>query len=353
MTVETILGETASSNNEELSRVVAAKQDADGRVFVLDQAPPRILVFTRDGRFERQVGRPGNGPGELGIGSAGLLTQDSLLIVPDLNRSALQFFEKTGRLARQLQIAPAVGVTLGWQAAPNLAEAFQAVQSVSDMDTAGITRVAILRRSLSSGAVVDTPVARSARSSVRIADGIPNFTLFTPEFSWALLPDGSVVYATGEACHLEVAAKGRSLRRLERSCQTRQTTRSERDSASKLFAAALRLQRTPEALAQTLLRRLQFAPVQPVIISLLTTGDTVFVERGDQSATTFLRQSPAMQVNFRRSRTWEVITASGNVLGVVQFPVGIVPLHVRGNKVLASSMTEDGVEQLVVLKLAY
>lgn len=56
---------------------------ADGRLAISDAFQRRVLLFGRDGRFERALGRPGRGPGELSAPTWLAAAADSLLFVVD------------------------------------------------------------------------------------------------------------------------------------------------------------------------------------------------------------------------------------------------------------------------------
>src|SRR5512136_3014258 len=52
--------------DESLSQVSTFVVDGEGGIFALDFKEQKIKVFDRSGKFLRQIGKPGQGPGELG-----------------------------------------------------------------------------------------------------------------------------------------------------------------------------------------------------------------------------------------------------------------------------------------------
>lgn len=75
----------------------------DGRVFVVDQAENRLMVYAPDGSSVRTIGRKGEGPGEfLSLSSLGFLG-DTLWVV-DRNQRRISFFSSAGRLLSTMRL---------------------------------------------------------------------------------------------------------------------------------------------------------------------------------------------------------------------------------------------------------
>lgn len=65
----------------------------DGRVFITDMQLRRVLEFGHDRHFVRAFGKPGGGPLEFVLpATAGLIDDDSVLAVTDVNRSTMALF---------------------------------------------------------------------------------------------------------------------------------------------------------------------------------------------------------------------------------------------------------------------
>ncbi|MEZ4416698.1 MAG: hypothetical protein R3E10_13200 [Gemmatimonadota bacterium] len=81
-----------------LGRVVALAVDPQDRVYVLDQQGPSLRLYDGDGTFLREVGRAGQGPGELRSPDSGLqILTDGRVVVRDPGNARLQVFDSEGR----------------------------------------------------------------------------------------------------------------------------------------------------------------------------------------------------------------------------------------------------------------
>lgn len=73
--------------------------DRQGNSYILDSPSSCILKFNPNGDFIEQIGRPGQGPGELSFPSLFLISGDSL-VVDDVRNGRLQYLDLDGRFLR-------------------------------------------------------------------------------------------------------------------------------------------------------------------------------------------------------------------------------------------------------------
>ena len=81
---------------------VASLATTESEVFVLESQPARVAVFSRDGRWLRDVGRAGEGPGELRRPTA-IGLREGLLWVGDPRGGRVEFFTLQGDPSRSLR----------------------------------------------------------------------------------------------------------------------------------------------------------------------------------------------------------------------------------------------------------
>src|SRR4030042_63699 len=89
----------SSNPDESLSQVSMFVVDGEGGVFALDFKEQKIKVYDKTGKFLRLIGKPGQGPGELGMASGIQLMADGTLVFEvkkfDSNLKPLFTLDKT------------------------------------------------------------------------------------------------------------------------------------------------------------------------------------------------------------------------------------------------------------------
>jgi hypothetical protein len=109
LTAELVIGQSENPD-EALSEVGTFVVAEDGKVFVLDSKDRKIKAFDRNGKFLCPIGKPGEGPGELGLPTGVQFTPDGLLMVEDATNRRLSFFKPSGEFIRSASIADKMGM---------------------------------------------------------------------------------------------------------------------------------------------------------------------------------------------------------------------------------------------------
>ncbi len=102
-------GEDPETSFSEVGLFVVSDQ---GTIFGLDMKARNIKVYDAEGNFVRLIGRPGQGPGELGIPGGIVLTPDNELMVLDASNRSLSYFSLEGEHIRNRSIADKLGLIL-------------------------------------------------------------------------------------------------------------------------------------------------------------------------------------------------------------------------------------------------
>ncbi len=92
------------------SQVTALAVDDRGTVFALDFKDQKIKVFDRTGKYLYSIGKPGQGPGELGMATGLQLSHDGLLLVEDATNRRLNVFRPTGEFIKSLSFSDKLGL---------------------------------------------------------------------------------------------------------------------------------------------------------------------------------------------------------------------------------------------------
>jgi hypothetical protein len=241
------VGKVEGQSWEMLNNAEQAAFDRSDNLYVLDRGNQRVLVFDRAGRFVRQLGHKGGGPGEFEVPTGLAVLADGSLAVLDLAHQNLSLFGADGRFRRTVAWQPAWGFPERTLAAdprggvvtmlrpgmvPEPGRALPAVQSqaLARVSLAG-NGAAVRFFTLPSLAPVQQRVENSSngtRMSVRIA-GSPEFA---PVTRWGMLPGGNVALTHTQLYTVKVLdANGRVVRLLQRPVPVRRPTERDRERA--------------------------------------------------------------------------------------------------------------------------
>lgn len=88
--------------DESFSQVSTFVVDDEGAVFALDFKDQKIKVFDKTGKYLRSIGKPGQGPGELGMASGIQLAADNTLVIEDATNRRLAVFKTTGEFVKNI-----------------------------------------------------------------------------------------------------------------------------------------------------------------------------------------------------------------------------------------------------------
>ena len=111
-TVAVIGGALVEEDAYHFDRVVTdgLASDGAGRLYVLDAAGRRVLVYDAEGRHVATHGRPGGGPGELAAPSALAIGPGDSIWVADVGNRRYNIFPPTGGDAHSIPYPDAAGV---------------------------------------------------------------------------------------------------------------------------------------------------------------------------------------------------------------------------------------------------
>lgn len=87
--------------------------DAQGRLYVFDRQSDRVTVVDRDGSFLREIGRPGEGPGEFRSPFDVSVLHDGTVVVADIGHRAYQLFGPDGTYQRMVSMGGGGTIRIG------------------------------------------------------------------------------------------------------------------------------------------------------------------------------------------------------------------------------------------------
>lgn len=106
---ELVIGQ-ADDPEKSFSEVTALAVDDRGMVFALDFKDQKVKVFDSTGRYIHSIGKPGQGPGELGMATGLLFNADGMLLVEDATNRRLAVFKPTGEFVKNISFSERLGL---------------------------------------------------------------------------------------------------------------------------------------------------------------------------------------------------------------------------------------------------
>jgi hypothetical protein len=367
------IGRAEGAEHEMFGIVGGVAFDAAENLYVLDRQQARVMVYDRTGRFLRQVGRKGEGPGELIVPTQLAIGGDGTVVVADLGRDAYSLFRADGTFVRNVQFngwMPAAG-GLAWHPSGAVVSTFR--QAFRDQIQPG--RVAfnqstpLMAMPLGGGEprrVFDVPSQegveqraespRPGQNQVMVRIARP--PAFTPEVLYGVLPNGNVAlsFTSGYTVRI-VDLNGQTLRYLQRPVRPRRTTQADRDRYLELRRQEIAAGRAgivvtrgdgpgapagpgPDQMRRMMERQLQeteFADTIPAVQGV----------RVSPSGRLLVERTPR---NVGDPGPVDVITAEGQYLGTFT-GVGLPDAISRGGLAAYVEDDEDGVQRVVVRRL--
>jgi len=238
------VGKEEGQDWEVFSFVPSVAFDGAGNLYVVDRDNGRVLVFGPDGRYVRQIGKKGQGPGELGLPAGVTILSDGRVAIFDLANGAIHVFDSSGTyqtLARantefggmrgaDFGANPRGGVFMlgGNMLLPGPGRPPEVLDSVplllvpvGDGETRVLFRAPAVKPNVNAS-------GGGNRMEVRVTPP----PQFSPVVAWAPLPDGSVAVSWGQDYDVHVVRpQGNIGWTLKRPMTARRTTDRDRENA--------------------------------------------------------------------------------------------------------------------------
>lgn len=312
---------------ETFGQIAGTAFDAEGNLYVFDRQSSRITVVDGNGELLREVGGPGEGPGEFRMPLAFTAMPDGRTVVADLGHRAYQVFRPDGAFDRMVSMGGGDVIRIG-----DLAPDASGDGVVSGGGGAGVTmrsgpddgsddpRTRPIERIGLTGsqASVDTIVQgwRPPRSDrpqelegggMRFQVSMAGPRTFEPELLVGVLPDGGVAFADSTAYAIKIASRADGVTRvLERPFEPREVTermqeaerRRRLEELEREGGPQIRLMTSgpgggapraisPDAVNEMMrgqIEQMEFFPELPVLMDLATswTGKIWAQRRGDR-----------------------------------------------------------------------
>jgi hypothetical protein len=215
--------------------------DAADNLYVLDGQAHRVIVFDGRGRFVREFGRRGGGPGELQGPISISVTSDGNVVVSDLGNRAWIVFRPTGEHVRNVSFGDGLRFPVGMfadrrggvlvrhnepmAAGGSAARTSSFVRQPLDGSAGAVTLFAV---PVPAPRVLDQPGARAGETRRMVVSMDP---VFSARPTFGPLPDGGLaVHHETEYAVKIVDGGGRHVRTITRAIRPRRVTRRDQDA---------------------------------------------------------------------------------------------------------------------------
>lgn len=365
------VGVAEGADYEMFSDVSDVAFDAAGNLYVADRDNGRIQVFGPDGAFLRQIGKKGQGPGELGQPLGVTVTSDGTVVVSDLGRGAFSLFDSDGTFQRNVLFGPELGPFVRQMMSHSEGGVVAPASRMRGFGTPGAApemsdKQGILHHSLAEGAKPSLMFeAESPPMRVRTSGSAGNQNVmvsppptFSPDVDWAVLPGGGLAVSSGTDYAVSIVGPSGAVSHvLTRPIAARPVSEADKNAARERQREAMESGRgmirveanngarststggsANEAMIQQALARMEFAETMPAIQTLTTTpGGRIWVVRTPSEG---IEGGPI-----------DILGADGSYRGTLPAGTEVPVAFARDGRAAYIERDEWGVAQVVVRRL--
>lgn len=328
--------------------------DSRGRIFVLDMQGQHVKVFSPEGVYERTLGGPGAGPGELGRGAAFLaMAAGDTLLVPDIVNQRINRYAPDGASLGSFPLSLREGLPLGFRAtsAGVIAEQIRplALPGLAAADSMDV--IVILA---ADGTVTDTLTRFASGKTFGIRGASPEINLYSAEPVWTLTDRMELVFAVNDDYRIRVhSPAGEPVRMITKPFERRPVTEQDRETVMGALEKAWRDAGVPPAALAQLRGMVRFGEFFPAFQNL---------QVGPQGTIWVQHVRPASELGAEAGETydltedaggadWDVFDAEGRYLGIVTMPQRFAPRTFRGDRIYGVWRDELDVPYVVRLRV--
>jgi hypothetical protein len=354
LTEELRIGTAEGEPDYQFGTLAGIAVASDGRIVAADVQAQQLRVFTPEGVYEHTIGKPGAGPGELGLGIAAVIIgPNDTVLVADMGNQRVNIYLLDGTFVRSFRIELQQGLPLRWEGTTDgrVVSQVRQVQFPGMPAPADSSDAIVVRHT--DGSVGDTLLKVPSGKTFQLGGQRPEVKLFSSEPSWALYgPD--VLSGVNDTYRFGVYAPGGALKRvITKPFTPRNISEGDQkammDAFERLWKQFGLNQEQVAAAKQTI----KFAEQYPAYLQALEGVDGSIWVQGVQSASAL---PPEMQESYNPqldigSRQWDVFDAEGRYLGVVSMPLRFQPVRFLGNNIYGIQRDELDVQYVVKLAI--
>lgn len=242
------IGRADGAAHEAFGIVAGVAFDANDNLYVLDRQSAHVLVYDRAGRFVRQIGKQGQGPGELMVPLQLAIGGDGTVIVSDIGRRGYSLFRPDGTFLRNVVMEgymPGLGGGgMGWHprggAVAPVREPMGPPRQGASTTTQNV--MPLVYQPLAGGEPtrlyeIPQPIRVEQQSSgpnqLQVRMSPP--PMFSPPVLFGVIPSGQMALSFTAGYTVRILdASGQTVRYLQRPMRTRLTTEADRERGREL-----------------------------------------------------------------------------------------------------------------------
>lgn len=346
------IGEAAGDADYQFGQIAGIGISSDGRILVLDQQAQRVMVYGPDGTYQRSIGRPGSGPGELGPAANALFVgRGDTVLIPDLGNQRVNVTALDGE-SSSFAIQMDQGIPIRY----DLLESGDLVAQRRALNLPNQTAEAndLIATQAYDGTILDTLLTPKRGDSFTLTGDRPQFRIFAPEPVWTMLSSDRMAFAVNDTYRIEVFGSDGTLERIvTRPYDAMPVTDAHQRTLLGLMRTQFERGGVPSAQAELLLEGVSFAETWPAFTQMRAGPDgTLWIQRvrylGDLSEEELESFNPTLD---QGSPKWDVFDFEGRYLGVVELPDRFTPFIVEGDRFYGVYRDEFDVQYVQVLRI--
>lgn len=237
------IGRADGAAHETFGIVAGVAFDAQDNLYVLDRQSARIMVYDRTGRFIRQIGSQGEGPGEFMAPLQLAIGGDGTIIVSDLGRRGYTLFRPDGTFLRNVVMEdwmPALSGGIAWHPRGGVVATYrQGLEQREGSGTRTENVMPLLFQSLAGGQPTrlynvpqSTRVEQRSEAPGQVNVRVSPPPAFSPPVLFGVIPSGQMALSFTPGYTVRILdAAGQTVRYLQRPVRPRLTTEADRERA--------------------------------------------------------------------------------------------------------------------------
>lgn len=347
------IGEAAGDADYQFGQIAAVDVLSDGRIVVLDQQAQRVQVYGKDGEYQRSLGGPGNGPGELSPQAIVLFAgRGDTIVIPDMGNQRITLIPPEGE-PTSFPLSMEQGIPMGF----DMAEGGTLVSQrrlMNFSDPAAASDDDLLLAQSYDGTTLDTLLTPRRGGGFEMTSSGPRFILFAAEPQWATLSGERIAYASNDAYQISIYGPGGELERIVTfPHEARPVTQQDQRIVLDLVRASMEENGAPPAMIDQMVGAMSFADNWPAFTRLRGgPHGTLWVQRlrdlADMSEDELENWNPQLD---QGAPEWDVFESDGRYGGLVELPARFTPFAITEDHVYGVYRDEFDVQYVRVYAL--